>query len=63
MIDRDITRDTTFTMRVDVDTRNVFAALAKSVDLTASQLMRRLMRDYIAAHTVRASQSLTKGEK
>lgn len=58
----DTPEDTIVSFRIDVATRDIFAALAKKEDQTASQLHRRLMRDYIAARTA-VQRNTNLGEK
>lgn len=45
-----MSKETTFTIRVDSDLKDQFVASCKSNDTTASQVFRGLMRDYVARH-------------
>ncbi len=52
------------TLLIDPDKKAAFEALCASQDLTPSQVVRQMIRDYLAAHKVRyASQPATPGRK
>lgn len=40
-------KETAFTVRVEPDLKDAFLQAAKSQDITASQLIRAFMRDYV----------------
>lgn len=43
-------KDVTFTMRIDAELRDAFVAACKARDVSAAQIVRAAMRDFIAAH-------------
>ncbi|KGM40720.1 CopG family transcriptional regulator [Aquabacterium sp. NJ1] len=52
------------TLLIDPDKKAAFEALCASQDLTPSQVVRQMIRDYLAAHQVTyASQQATPGRK
>lgn len=40
-------KDVTFSMRLDADLRAAFSAACEAQDMTAAQVLRRFMRDFI----------------
>lgn len=49
-------KSTRFTVLIDADKKKAFDELCASQDVTASQMIRRLIRDYLAEHGVRVGQ-------
>ena len=47
--------DVTLTFRIDVALKNAFAAMAEEQDLSAAQLLRRMMRTAVEEHQETAS--------
>lgn len=44
------TKETAFTIRVEPELKDAFVLAAKGQDMTASQLIRAFMRDYVKKH-------------
>lgn len=49
-----------FTLRLDPQLRDEFVSLCAQNDMTAAQMMRKMMRDYIAEHDDPKSRSAEK---
>lgn len=45
-----MSKESSFTIRVDQNLKDQFVATCKSQDTTAAQVLRGIMRDYIARH-------------
>ena len=50
------------TVLIDAEKKKAFEALCASQDITASQMVRQLIRDYLAKHGVEYSRRATAGD-